>query len=171
MSFKKFRTNHSKHLKVAHFNQFWEWLRSLWGQDQAAIPCQTNFSPWVRLSWWLHSFIFFWAKLCSFFRKVPSQKLTARPWKSMVGRCISFWADLVSGAMLVLGSVCVMCWCMINSIHMDLRIKNTQIFPHRPPKQAPRQLPCGQKNKENSRQWRGASWVQPTTILIMHTNC
>ena len=109
--------------------------------------------PWVRLPWWLHSFIFFWAKLCSFFRKVPSQKLTARHWKLMVWRFISFWDDLFSGAMLVLGSVCVMCWCMMDSIHMDLRIRNTQIFPRRPPKQAPRQLPCGQEKNVNSRQF------------------
>lgn len=44
---------------------------------------------------------------------------------------------------------------LMDSIKMDLRIKNThlthyQIFQRRPPKQAPRQLPCGQKNKANS---------------------
>lgn len=48
-----------------------------------------------------------------------------------------------------------MCSVLMDSIKMDLRIKNThlthyQIFQRRPPKQAPRQLPCGQKSKANS---------------------
>ena len=36
--------------------------------------------------------------------QVHSLKLTVRPWKWMVGRCISFWDGLFSGAMLVSGT-------------------------------------------------------------------
>ena len=36
---------------------------------------------------------------------LPSPKLTARPWKWMVGILLSFWEGLFSGAMLVSGSV------------------------------------------------------------------
>ena len=39
---------------------------------------------------------------------LPSLKLTNRPWKLMVGRLLSFWDTIFSGAMLVSGRV--VCW-------------------------------------------------------------
>ena len=42
---------------------------------------------------------------CSSSKRVPSLKLTVRTWKLMVGRLLSFWEGLFSGAMLVLGRV------------------------------------------------------------------
>ena len=41
---------------------------------------------------------------------LPSLKLTARTWKWMVGRLVSFWSGLFSGAMLVLGRVHNLHW-------------------------------------------------------------
>ncbi len=45
-----------------------------------------------------------------FEQKIPSLKLTARPWKWMVGILVSFWDGLFSGAMLVSGRVNLDVW-------------------------------------------------------------
>ena len=39
---------------------------------------------------------------------LPSLKLTNRPWKLLVGRLLSFWDTIFSGAMLVSGRI--VCW-------------------------------------------------------------
>ena len=53
-----------------------------------------------NMSVYVFCILYFWCIAC-----IASLKLTVRPWKSMDGRWNSFWDDLFSGAMLVLGNV------------------------------------------------------------------